>query len=145
MLIDYIRQVHASKKFFIGNNFKFVEFSDTTPEGISEKEPIPEAVEIWAAIEVPFRGEIPESYKTLNLMIGDWVAKNENALTKLFHEKLIGHFKKHYPSSDTSGIIDSEETSIWLDQLDYMPRIDEKNKTMTIEIELVLDTEPIKE
>jgi hypothetical protein len=145
MLLDYIRQVYASQKFSIGDDFDFIEFDDITAEGISEKEPTPEAVEIWAAVKIPFKGEIPESYKVLNLMIGDWVAKNEGDLTKMLHSKLSGHFKKNYPDSDTSEIENSEDSAIWLDQLDYMPRIEEEEKTMVIEIELVLDTEPISE
>ena len=145
MLIDYIRQVYASKKFNIENDFEFIEFDDITSEGISEKEPTPEAVEIWAAVKVSFKGELPESYKVLNLMIGDWVAKKETDLTKVLHKNLAEHFKKNYPDSDASGIEDSEDSAIWLDQLDYMPRVDEDNKSLTIEIELVLDTEPISE
>jgi hypothetical protein len=145
MLIDYIRQVYASKKFNIEDDFEFIEFDDITSEGISEKEPTPEAVEIWAAVKVPFKGELPESYKVLNLMIGDWVAKKETDLTKAIHKNLAAHFKKNYPDSDASGIEDSEDSAIWLDQLDYMPRVDEDKKTLTVEIELVLDTEPISE
>jgi hypothetical protein len=145
MFIDYIRQVYASQKFSLGDNFEFKEFDDITPEGISEKEPMPEAMEIWAAIKVPFIGEIPESYKVLNLMIGDWVAKKEKELTKAIHENLMEHFKKNYPDSDASDLEESENSAIWLDQLDYMPRIDEDDKSMIIEIELVLDTEPISE
>ncbi len=145
MLLDYIRQVYASQKFSLENDAEFVEFDDITPEGISEKEPTPEAVEIWAAVKVPFKGEIPESYKVLNLMIGDWVAEKETELTKMLHEKLVEHFKKNYPDSDASEVENSEDSAIWLDQLDYMPRVEEDEKSMIIEIELVLDTEPISE
>jgi hypothetical protein len=145
MLLDYIRQVYASQKFSIGDDFEFKEFDDITPEGISEKEPTPEAMEIWAAVKVPFTGEIPESYKVLNLMIGDWVAKKEKELTKALHKNLADHLKKNYPDSDASGLEESEDSAIWLDQLDYMPRIDEDDKSIVIEIELVLDTEPISE
>jgi hypothetical protein len=145
MLIDYIRQVYASQKFSIGDDFEFKEFDDITPDGISEKEPTPEAMEIWAAVKISFTGEIPESYKVLNLMIGDWVAKKEKELTKELHKNLADHFKKNYPDSDASGLEESEDSAIWLDQLDYMPRIDEDGKSIVIEIELVLDTEPISE
>jgi hypothetical protein len=141
MLIDYIRQVYASQKFSLKDDFEFVEFDDITSEGISETEPTPEAIEIWAAVQVPFSGELPESYKVLNLMIGDWVAKNEKDLTKVIHEKLAEHFKKNYPDSDTSDLSSSEDSAIWLDQLDYMPRTEDGKKSLTIEIELVLDTE----
>jgi hypothetical protein len=145
MLIDYIRQIYASQKFSIEDDFKFIEFDDITPEGISEKEPTPEAIEIWAAVKISFKGELPESYKVLNLMIGDWVAKKETDLTKTIHKNLAEHFKENYPDSDASSIENSEDSSIWLDQLDYMPRTDVNDKSIIIEIELVLDTEPIDE
>jgi hypothetical protein len=145
MLIDYIRQVYASQKFILKEDFEFIEFDDITSEGISEKEPTSDTIEIWAAIKIPFKGEIPESYKVLNLMIGDWVAKNEKDLTKTINKNLAEHFKENYPDSDASELENSEESTIWLDQLDYMPRTKEGEDTLTIEIEVVLDTEPIGE
>jgi hypothetical protein len=145
MLLDYIRQVYASKKFIIGDTFEFVEFDEISADEITETEPELDAIEIWAAVKVPYKGELPESYKVLNLMIGDWVTKNEKALTKTIHEKLAEHFKANYPESDASELNTMEDSVIWLDQLDYMPRMDEEKKELTVEIELVVETEEIEE
>jgi hypothetical protein len=141
MLIDYIRQIHASQNFKIRNSFEFVEFDDISPDTITEKAPVPEHLEIWAVVKIFYEGEIPSSYKVLNLSIGDWVSAHEKELTKVIHQKLKGHFTSMYPDSDHSDVHEESESSIWEDQLDYMPRIDEKDKTITIEIELVLETE----
>lgn len=144
MLIDYIRQVHAAQSFKIKDDFEFLDFDDITQDMKENKEEIPEHIEIWAAVKLNYTGTAPESYKILNLTIGDWVATNEKALTKVIHEKLKGHFSEAYPDSDTSEVHAESDSAIWLDQLDYMPRVDEKEKSMIIEIELVLETEPIE-
>lgn len=144
MLIDYIRQVYAKQKFKIKDDFKFIEFDDISREGITETSPVPDQVEIWAAVEIYFEGEAPESYKVLNLMIGDWVTENEERLTKVIHDRLREYFNEYYPNSDPSSLQD-EGSAIWLDQLDYMPRIDEDTNEIIIEIELVMDTEPLND
>jgi len=146
MLIDYIRQVHASQKFKIKDEFEFLDFDDITPETLSEEASTPDHIEIWAAVKIKYEGEeTPDSYKILNLTIGDWVASHEAALTKVIHEKLRGHFEKSYPNSDASGIDDEAESAIWLDQLDYMPRINEEEKTIIIEIDLVIESEVLED
>lgn len=139
MLIDYIRQVHAKQNFKINEDFKFLGFDDITQD---DKDETPEQIEIWTAIKITYDGKAPESYKILNLTIGDWVAANEKALTKVIHEKLKGHFSEYYPDSDTSEVHAESDSAIWLDQLDYMPRLDEDEKSIIIEIELVLEAEP---
>jgi hypothetical protein len=141
MLIDFIRQVYANKNFKIKDNFEFVEFDDLSPETTKEESPVPEQIEIWAAIKIFFDGKTPDSYKVLNLTIGDWVAVHDRDLIKVLHQKLKEHFIAAYPNSDTSEVHEESESSIWEDQLDYMPRIDEKEQSMIIEIELVLDSE----
>jgi uncharacterized protein YlxP (DUF503 family) len=142
MLIDYIRQVHATQKFKIKDNFEFLDFDDITHEDMGDKS-VPEHIEIWAAIKINYDGEAPDSYKILNLTIGDWVASHEKDLTKVIHKKLKDHFSVSYPESDTSDVHEESESSIWLDQLDYMPRINEKEKNLIIEIELVLEAEEL--
>jgi hypothetical protein len=144
MLIDYIRQVHAAQNFKIKDDFEFLDFDDITQDLKGDKE-VPEHIEIWAAVKIKYGGKAPESYKILNLTIGDWVATNEKALTKIIHEKLKGHFSEAYPDSDTSEVHAESDSAIWLDQLDYMPRVDEKENSIIIEIELVLETEPVDE
>jgi len=140
MLLDYIRQMHASQNFKISDDFKFVEFDDLTREGLKDGEE-PEQLEIWAGVKIKYSGEIPESYRTLNYIIGEWVDQNREALTKSIQEPLIEHARSFYDGSE----VDLEDTMIWEDQLDYMPRIDSDNKTIIIDIELVLITEPMEE
>jgi hypothetical protein len=142
MLIDYIRQIHANQNFKIKDNFEFLDFDDITSD-MTDKES-PEHIEIWAAVKIFYDGKIPDSYKILNLTIGDWVASHERDLTKIIHNKLKDHISSQYPNSESEDIHEESESSIWEDQLDYMPRINEDDKHMIIEIELVLDSEPIE-
>ena len=144
MLIDYIRQIHANQNFKLKDGFTFMQFDDITSESLTEENPIPDHIEIWASVKIPFEGVVPESYKILNLTIGDWVAQNEPKITKVIHNELKKHFKLHYPNSDISELDGGEDTCVWLDQLDYMPRVDDTEKTLTVEIELVLDAESIE-
>lgn len=136
-----VRVVSAKKKLSLSDDFKFIEFDDINKEMIKPDSPIPDNVEIWAAIQIHYNGEIPESYKTLNLIIGDWVEEHEENLSSIVNEKLKEHFQEYYPASEFG--VEEGDSSIWLDQLDYMPRIDPSDNSMIIEIELVLDTEPL--
>lgn len=144
MLIDFIRQIHAAKNFSIKDNFDFIALDDISAEEIQKAQTAPEIIEIWAAVKIYFDGEIPESYKVLNLLIGDWVENNIQSLSKVIHEQLKQHFLENYPNSDASDLDTLDESAIWTDQLDYMPTIDSDNNSMTIEIELVLDAEPLE-
>ena len=144
MLLDYVRQVKANQNFKIKDNFDFLDFDDITREE-NDKSSVPSHIEIWAAVKIYYDGEVPDSYKILNLTIGDWVTNQEKALTKVIHQNLKGHFTKVYPNSDVSDVHEESESSIWEDQLDYMPRVDEEGKHIIIEIELVLEAEPVEE
>jgi hypothetical protein len=143
-LIDFIRELNAAQKFKITDKFEFDEFDDISAGHIKETNEIPETLEIWAAVKIHYDGELPESYKALNLLIGDWVEKHTSQLTPVLFRELQKHFKKNY-EGDFSDLEKSEESPIWEDQLDYMPRADKKDNSMTIEIELVLNAEPIGE
>lgn len=136
---EYVRYVTARREFKLSNDFEFIEFNDITELGIREGSPIPDQVEIFAAIKVGYKGEIPERYRTLNLVIGDWVEDNVERLTPEIHKRLKEHIEEKYPYTEVSGF--DEDTSIWLDQLDYMPRIDPTQKSIIIEVELTLDSE----
>jgi len=144
-LIDFIRKINAAQSFDIKDNFEFVAFDDISAEHIVEHKEVPETLEIWAAVKVHFDGELPESYKVLNLIIGDWVEANIEKLTPVLHEELKSHFKENYPDSDIMELDQVDDTAIWLDQLEYMPEIDQDKKEMTIEIELVLNAEPLED
>jgi len=141
MLLDYIRQIHAAQNFIIKDNFEFIEFEDVTLQDIVEHQAVPESIELWGVVKVYYDGQIPESYKVLNLMIGDWVEKNTEKLTELLHKELKAHFQEHYPESDISELDQIDDSAIWGDQLDYMPVVNPNDQTMTIEIELVLHAE----
>lgn len=143
MLLDYVRQVKANQNFKIKDNFDFLDFDDITGE--DDKSSTPDHIEIWAAVKIFYEGKVPDSYKILNLTIGDWVTTHDKALTKVIHQNLKNHFTKTYPNSDSSDVHEESESSIWEDQLDYMPRVDEDGKHIIIEIELVLDTEEIQD
>jgi hypothetical protein len=146
MLIDIVRAVYASKTFTIKDDFEVISFEDISAESIVNESKVPENLEMFASVKIAYDGELPDSYKILNIMIGDWVVKKEKELTKVIHEKLAKHFEENYPGSDYSELNDaeSEDSAIWTDQLDYMPRSGGE-KFLIIEVELVLDSEPIYE
>lgn len=144
MILDYVRLVNAAKKFKIKKDFEFISLDDVSSEHIEEHEAVPDLLEIWAAIKIFYEGKLPESYKTLNLIIGDWVNKNVKALTETIHKELKEHFKTFYEESSLEELDDVEETSVWTDQLDYMPVMNEKDKSMVIEVELVLHAEEME-
>lgn len=140
MLKDYIRQIHAAKNFKIKDAFEFISFDDMTPD-IIDNGPAPDQIEIFASVKVNFEGKVPDNYRVLNFIIGDWVEAHEKDLTKVIHENLRNHFESGYPGSDASNINADSDSSIWEDQLDFMPRINETENSMIIEIELVIESE----
>jgi len=145
MLIDFVRQINASRNFSFKDNFEFIEFEDITPEYIEEHGSVPDTVELWGVIKIYYDGQIPESYKILNLMIGDWVEKNVDALTENIHTELKKHFSEYYPESDHTALDQVDDSAIWTDQLDFMPIINPNDNSLTIELDLILHAEPMGE
>jgi hypothetical protein len=145
MLLDFIRIINSTQNFKIHDEFEFISFDDMTFETMDADVTLPTSMEIFAEIRISYDGEPPESYKALNLIIGDWVEKNVDALSDVVHSKLKDHVSKNYPDSNTADLDDEETTAIWMDQLDYMPKIDTEKNKMTIEVELVLHAEPLEE
>lgn len=144
---EFVRMINAAKKFKIKDDFEFIGFDQISPEDLPTHENIPGLIEIWAAIKIFYEGEIPDSYKSLNLMIGDWVEKNHIKLSKVLYPELHEYFEKEYPKIDSSEFETKEfeeQSVVWLDQLDYMPVIDEDENAMIIEVELVLGTETLE-
>lgn len=141
MMIEQIKLVQAKKKFKIKDGFEFIEFDDVSKEVARPEGAIPDTFEVWAAIKLDYEGQIPDSYRTLNMAIWDWVDDHKKELADVIHDQLRKHLEDYYPQaiSDLNG----EETAIWEDQLDYMPRIDEDRDTIIIEVELVMTAEPI--
>jgi len=141
-LNDFVKAVNAGRKFKIKDDFKFVEIHDVSAEGIGADSPVPDQLEMWTAIEIYYEGEIPDSYKILNLTIGDWVENNEEDINDKINEELHRHFKEHYPNADFD--VEDDDSTIWLDQLDYMPQINPDDNSIIIEIELVMSAEPLE-
>jgi len=142
MLKDFMRVINAAKKFKLKDKFEFISFDDISEEDVKNGE-TPDTIDIWAAVKIFYDGEMPESYKALNLIIGDWVEKNVESLTEVIHKELQDHFKKNYPDSNSDDLDQLEESAVWLDQLDYMPaETSEDEKSLVIEVELVLQVEP---
>lgn len=145
MLADLIRVINAGKKFKIKDDFEFISFDDITKEEVDNGDS-PETIDIWAAVKINYDGEIPDSYKALNLLIGDWVEKNVSSLTKVIHGELRSYFKEHYPDSNSEDLEQLDESVVWTDQLDYMPAMSSENEdTLVIEVELILHAEPLEE
>jgi len=140
-LIDFIRMVRAAEDFKLSDNYSFIDFQDFSKEDIQDNKNVPDILEIWARVKIPYEGNPPESYKVLNLMIGDWVEKNLHKLTSDIHTRLKAHFNEHYPESDSSELDQVDDTAIWTDQLDFMPDINEDQNEILIDIELVLHGE----
>lgn len=145
MLADFVRVVNAKKTFKILDDFEFVEFDDVSKEVIKEDDPEPDQKEIWAGIRVKYDGNIPESYRVLNFLIGEWVEENEEELTRVVHRELKKYFKENYPDVDASELENTQDSVIWSDQVDFMPRAEEGTKSMVIDIDLVVDTEEEEE
>jgi hypothetical protein len=143
-MLEFVRIIKAAQNFNISDKFEFIQFDDMTFEDETENVSLPTSMEIFAEMKISYDGELPESYKALNLMIGDWVEKHIDPLSTVIHENLKDHVNKNYPDSDVSDLDDDETTVIWTDQLDYMPRVDENSKTIVIDVELVLHAEPLE-
>jgi len=140
---DFVRIINAKQKFKIKDKFEFIEFDDISADGLRSTSPIPDHLEIWAIIKTNYTGEIPDSYKALNLIIGDWVEEHNKGISRVIHERLKEHLEEKYPGSLSA--LDTDDTVVWLDQLDYMPRIDPSDSSIIIEVELIIDTEPLED
>ena len=114
---------------------------EISEESQEEYEDLVDQLELWAVISIKYEGVPPESYRVLNSMLMDWIDDNETTLKKLVNPKLIPYLKQQYPDIDVSDLQDDFDDYIWEDQVDYMPDIDEEEKTITFTVELVLDIE----
>lgn len=141
-MLEFIRKIRAAQNFTLKDDYTFLKFED-----ISAEKPIetPDELDIWAVVKINFEGELPGSYRALNMVIWDWVEKNHKTLTENLHEQLVSHFDNNYPGTDHSELKTLEDSVIWEDQLDYMPVVNEEEKALTIEIELILHAEEIEE
>jgi hypothetical protein len=140
MMNLFIKQVQAQKSFKISDDFTIRGIEEVSEEVDS----VPDQLELWAAVDLKFSGNIPDSYRVLNAIIGDWVEAHEEQLDKAVHPVLIKFFEDYYPDSDLSEIREKfENTPIMTDQADYMPRTEEGSSTLTIEVELIVEPEAL--
>jgi hypothetical protein len=100
-------------------------------------------LDVWADMVLTYEGTPPQSYRTLNSMIMDYVDDNEDKIKKEINPKLKSFLNKTYPDVDTSDLDEDFDDYIWEDQVDYMPELDEPGKEIKFTLELVLDVEDV--
>lgn len=122
------------------DGFEKIDMTEVT-QVIDDETDLDSQVEVWAKFTLKYDGEPPESYRTLNAMIMDWVDSNENRIRVLVNKQLIPFLKEQYKDIDVSDLDDKIDDYIWEDQVDYMPEVDEANRKITFVLELVLDIE----
>jgi len=98
-------------------------------------------LEIWADFSLAYTGEPPQSYRTINTLVMDWVDNNEDKIKKEVNPSLKEYLNKEFPDIDTKDLDDNFDDYIWEDQIDYMPEIEEEKKRIRFSIEIVLDVE----
>jgi len=96
-------------------------------------------LDIWANMAIQYEGEPPESYRVLNATILDWVEEHDDDLKKVINPKLVPFLKQKYDDVDVADLKEDFDDYIWEDQVDYMPEVNEDDKTIKFSIELVLD------
>ena len=130
-------------------NFKLKDFSFTGFENIevseenavdNNDEEFSANIEVWAN-KIKYEGEPPDSYRVLNRMLQDWVDDNDEALKKEINPKLVDFLKEKYEEIDVSDLKQDFDDYIWEDQVDYMPDVNEDEKTIDFTVELVLEIE----
>jgi hypothetical protein len=100
-------------------------------------------LDVWANMHISYEGDPPDSYRVLNAAIMDWVEEHDDELKKVINPKLVPFIKGRYPDIDVSDLQEDFDDYIWEDQVDYMPDVDEDEKTIKFSIELVLDIDDV--
>lgn len=133
----------ASQNFKLGEDLVFKGFEDGGVTDVDAADDLAEAVDLqidlWANMSIPFTGEAPESYRTLNSMVMDWVDEHESAVKALLNEKVPGWLKDTYRDIDISDLDGKVDDYIWEDQVDYMAEVDEDAGRLSFTLELVID------
>jgi len=141
----------ASEEGFKLKDVKFNDFQNIDESSIDVDAPGEESdefsaqLDIWANLTISYDGTPPDSYRVLNSIIMDWVDDNESALKKEINPELVKFLKKKYPNLDVSDLNEDFDDYIWEDQVDYMPDIDEEDKTINFTLELVLEIDEQEE
>jgi hypothetical protein len=135
-----------SLKFLDFDYIKATEFASLSIDEDGEQEEAEDTheLEVWADMSLSYEGTPPQSYRTLNAMIMDYVDDNEDKIKKEINPKLKSFLEKEYPDVDTSDLDEDFDDYIWEDQVDYLPEINESDKDITFSIELVLDVEDVE-
>jgi len=128
-------------KFLEFDTVKAVEFSSSVEVDDEEDQEETQQLDVWVDMSLKYEGIPPQSYRTLNAMIMDYVDENEESIKKEVNPKLKDFLDKMYPEVDTSDLDEDFDDYIWEDQVDYMPELDESNNEVRFSIELVLDVE----
>lgn len=131
-----------AKKNFKLSNPKFQEIHDA---GIIEQHGItPEDFEIFIQMSLDYEGMPPSSYRALNSIVMDYVDENKDSLEESISSKVVEHFSQEDSPIDPKDFGKDYKDFIWEEQVDYMPMVDEENKKVFFEIEVVINIEPIE-
>jgi len=133
-------------KFLEFDTIKATEFSNLFVSRIDgEQKDYDEThqLDVWVDMSLNYEGVPPQSYRTLNAMIMDYVDENEEKIKKEVNPKLKDFLNEVYPEIDTEDLDKDFDDYIWEDQVDYMPEIDESNNEIKFSVELVLDIEDV--
>jgi len=128
-------------KFLELDTVKAIELSSSVETDDEEDQEETHQLDVWVDMSLKYEGVPPQSYRTLNAMIMDYVDENEESIKKEVNPKLKDFLNKMYPEVDTSDLDEDFDDYIWEDQVDYMPELDESNNEVRFSIELVLDVE----
>jgi len=128
-------------KFLEFDTVKAIELSSSVETDDEEDQEETHQLDVWVDMSLKYEGVPPQSYRTLNAMIMDYVDENEENIKKEVNPKLKDFLNKMYPEVDTSDLDEDFDDYIWEDQVDYMPELDESNNEVRFSIELVLDVE----
>lgn len=135
-------------KFLDFDTIKSSEFSRLFVTDIDDKQrdyDETHQLDVWVDMSLTYEGTPPQSYRTLNSMIMDWVDDNEEKLKKEINPRLKVFLNKMYPDVDTEDLDEDFDDYIWEDQVDYLPELYESDKEIKFTIELVLDIDEINE
>lgn len=131
-------------KVLAKRNFKVLNpvFLEIHDAGVIEQHGLtPEDFEIFAHMSFDYEGTPPESYRVLNSMIMDYVDDHREELEKMLADKIVEHFEQEDSPIDPQVFKEDPKDFIWEEQVDYMPMVDEEERKIYAEIEIVVDLE----
>jgi len=141
--LQVMKKMAAERLKFGDLEFAGFEKIDTTmiSERVEGADDADLQVEVWANFRVKYEGELPESYRTINAMVMDWVDGHEDDIKKRIGGELVPWMRDQYPGTDLSELEEDVGDFLWEDQVDYMPEVYEDKHVITFTVELVMDVE----